>query len=93
LREHAPRLLAKKTRVPGWAVNELVTRSKGAGEPVGFGGECGEHAPPGIEVSTPPGVLSVTVDPTTGPPAFRELWDTGMFGMDGTVIQLPGGGR
>lgn len=92
LRKHAPRLLAKQTVVPGWAVNELLTRSKGAGEPVGFGGECGEDAPPGIEVTVPAGVLSVTVDKTTGPKAFRELWDAHMFGMDGTVISLPGGG-
>lgn len=93
LREHAPRLLAKRTTVPGWAVNELLTRSKGAGEPVGFGGETGEHAPPGIDITVPAGVLSVSVDKTSGPAAFRELWDARMFGMDGTVIALPGGAR
>jgi hypothetical protein len=91
LREHAPHLLAKTSTVPGWAVNELLTRSTGAGEPAGFGGELGEHAPPGIEVSNPHGVLSVTVDPKTGPAAIRELWDARWFGMDGTVIALPGG--
>lgn len=89
LREHAPRLLVTEPDyVPGWAINELVTRSQGAGEPVGFGGECGDMAPPGITVRIPDGVLSVTADKTHGKKAFEQLWDAKTFGLDGRVIQL-----
>ncbi|MGH7743331.1 MAG: hypothetical protein ACREQ5_00715 [Candidatus Dormibacteria bacterium] len=88
LREHAPHLLAHATVVPGWVVNELLTISQGAGTPVGFGGECDTQAPPGIKVTVPDGTLSITVDRTTGPAAFRALWDAHMFGLDGT-LQLP----
>lgn len=92
LREHAPHLLATNTVVPGWAINELVTRSAGAGEPVGFGGEMGDMAPPGIKVTTPDGVISVTIDKKTGPDAFKALWDAHLFDVDGTVLQqLPSG--
>jgi hypothetical protein len=91
LRDHGRHLLATTTVVPGWVVNELLTISKGAGQPAGFGGEIGDDAPRGIEVSKPDGVLSVTADKTNGLPAFRALWDAHVFGLDGTVVRLPGG--
>lgn len=89
--EQGRRLLAVQDILPGWVVNEIVTLSKGAGEPVGPGGEIGDDAPRGIDVHVPDGVLSVTVDKTTGFEAFRALWDAHIFSLDGTVVRLPGG--
>jgi hypothetical protein len=88
LKEHAPHLLAIGKTVPAWVFNELEVMAASAGRPVGFSGEIDKHAPPGIEIVKPDGVLSVTLD-KLGPSALQELWEAHMFAMDGTVRELP----
>lgn len=83
LREHAPHLVADKKSVPDWAVNELLLKAEKAGVPVGYGGELDEHAPPGITVTNPDGVLSVVLDKTNAEAAIRALWDARLVDMDG----------
>lgn len=91
LREHAPFLLDQVTEVPDYVVNELVLKSQGAGEPVGFGGEVGEKAPPGITVSAPDGQLRVVIQ-EGGAEVVEEMWAAGVVDLDGQLVALPAGG-
>jgi hypothetical protein len=91
LREHAPFLLDEVTDVPNYVVNELVLKSQGAGEPVGFGGETGEKAPPGITVSAPDGQVRVNVH-EGGADVVEEMWAAGVVDLDGQIVALPAGG-
>lgn len=92
LKEHAPYLLDEVVVVPAWARNELLTKSAAVGEPMGFGGEVGEHAPPGIHVSTPDGQLRVKLAPTAVE-VVDELWISGRVDLDGNLLELPAGGE
>lgn len=92
LREHAPWLIEDTTVVPDYVVNELCLLASRAGEPVGFGGEMGEHAPPGITVNTPEGSLRVTVA-AGGVDVVEEMWAAGVVDLDGQVLALPAGGE
>lgn len=83
LRAHAPHLVTDRKSVPDWAVNELLLKAEKAGAPVGYGGELDDHAPPGIEVSTPDGVVSVTLDKANADEAIRALWDAHLVDMTG----------
>lgn len=91
LREHAPFLLEDVTEVRDWARNELLLKSAAAGVPTGFGGEIDEHAPPGIQVTSPAGVLRVTVQPNAAE-VVDELWLDGLIDLDGNLLELPAGG-
>ena len=91
LREHAPFLLEDVKEVRDWAVNELQLKSAAAGEPVGYGGEIGELAPPGIRVSTPDGTLRVTVAANAAE-VVDQLWIDGLIDLDGNLLELPAGG-
>lgn len=90
LREHAPHLVTDRKSVPDWAINELAVKSEQAGEPIGYGGELGEHAPRGIEVVIPDGVITVVLDKCNAEPAIRALWDARLVDMDGNVRQIEG---
>jgi hypothetical protein len=46
-------LVTTEDYLPDWETKAVLTHSKGAGCPVGPGGETGEDAPPGITVETP----------------------------------------
>jgi hypothetical protein len=91
LREHAPFLLDEVTEVPDYVVNELVLKSQAAGEPVGFGGEIGDKAPPGITVSAPEGTLRVVVQ-DGGADVVEDMWAAGVVDLDGQLVALPAGG-
>ena len=83
LREHASHLVADKKSVPDWAVNELLLKAEKAGKPVGYGGELDDHAPPGITVAVPDGVVSVVLDKANAEDAIRALWDAHLVDMAG----------
>jgi len=83
LRAHAPHLVADKKSVPDWAVNELLLKAEKAGQPVGYDGELDDHAPPGITVTNPDGVLSVVLDKANAESAIRAMWDAHLVDMDG----------
>ncbi len=91
LREHAPFLLEEVAEVRDWARNELTVKSSAAGEPVGFGGEIGENAPPGIKVITPDGVLRVLVAKNAAE-VVDQLWLDNRVDLDGNLLELPAGG-
>lgn len=91
LREHAPFLLDEVSEIPDYVVNELVLKAQAAGEPVGFGGEIGEKAPPGITVSAPEGTLRVIVQ-DGGADIVDEMWAAGVVDLDGQIVALPAGG-
>lgn len=76
LAEHAPHLLTWDRRPADWAENEVLKLSAKVGQPIGPGGEIGEHAPPGIEVRT----KASTVQVRLAEDAFdrvAELWRAG----------------
>lgn len=62
LREHAPELLIERTLVPQEAVEETLTATRKAGEPVDPDG----NAAPGVEWVKPEGRLVVKPDPNAG---------------------------
>jgi hypothetical protein len=59
IRSHAKHMLEEVVEVPDYVLHELVQKAKQAGQPIGFGGEVGENAPPGIKVTQPDSYLSV----------------------------------
>lgn len=59
IRRHAKHMLEEVVEVPDYVLNELVQKAASAGQPIGFGGEVGESAPPGIKVTQPDSYLSV----------------------------------
>lgn len=93
LREHpkSRELLASVTFVPDWLLKNLVDLATGQGKPVDLEKRAGEHAPPGITVSKPDPKLSLTVDRKTGPAAFREMWNAGLYGGSGGLLALTEG--
>lgn len=91
LRKHAPELVDDVKSVPDWAVNELLKKAEGLGFPIGYGGECGDDAPPGIAVKTPDGVLTVRLDNPGADVAIRALWDARLVDMDGHIAEIEGG--
>lgn len=56
LADAAPDLIAERTVVPDWAINEITTASAKAKAPVAPDGTTGV---PGVDVARPPGSLSV----------------------------------
>lgn len=90
LRKFAPDLIEDVKSVPDWAVNELLKKAEGLKQPVGYGGECGADAPPGITVKVPDGVLTVRLD-DTATDAIRAMWDARLVDMDGHLLQIEGG--
>ena len=59
LRKHASYMLEEVREVPSHVLADLLRKSQAAGQPMGFNGELGEHAPPGISVTKPDSTLSV----------------------------------
>lgn len=88
LRENAPWFIQETRRVPDWVVNELVVKSTEVGEVVGWGGECGENAPAGIEVVTAQGTVRVTIDKNGGAELVDQLWADGAIDFDGNRIEI-----
>lgn len=81
----APKMFEEVDYVEDHVIRELELKSQLAGEPVGFGGEIGEHAPPGITVTKPDSKVVVTV-PEDAYDAFGELIVSGFIDMDGNII-------
>lgn len=89
LRKFAPELIEDVKSVPDWAVNELLKKAEGLKQSVGYGGECGADAPPGITVKVPDGVLTARLD-DTATDAIRAMWDARLVDMDGHLLQIEG---
>lgn len=91
LREHAPYYIEDVVEVCDWARNELLLKSAAAGQAIGYGCEIGEHAPPGIEVSTPDGQLRVNLSRSAAD-IVDQMWLDHRIDMDGNLLELPAGG-
>lgn len=86
LQDLAPNMFEEVDVVEDHLIRELELKSQLAGEPVGFGGEIGEHAPPGITVTKPePTVLVKFTDAADA--AVEELIIAGVIDMDGNFIK------
>lgn len=60
LRKHAAYMIDDVEEVQDWVLRELELKSQQAGEPMGWGNEIGEHAPPGIAVTKPDSTVKMT---------------------------------
>lgn len=85
LRKHAPHLIVRVSRIAERMVPDVLAASVEAGQPVGPDGEMDV---PGVTVVTPPGVLTMRLDPKTAPDAIAEMWATGLIQLDGSGVRL-----
>lgn len=81
----APYLVEDYVEVEDHVLHELEQKSKLARQPMGFGGEIGEHAPPGITVTKPKPSMRVTFEDGAAE-AIDELILRGVIDDDGNVI-------
>jgi hypothetical protein len=91
LQDVRPDLVVNEQYVPDHVAESLVRRSERAREPIGFSGELGPDAPPGIDVDPPKPVLRITLDKDNAVPGYRALWDAGALSVTGELKQIEGG--
>lgn len=85
LRQHAPELVVRTSRVAARMVPDVLAASEAAGEPMGPDGELDV---PGVQVEKPRGVLTITFDRKTGAAAIGEMWQAGLIQLDGDGVRL-----
>lgn len=85
LREHAPHLVVRTSRLAKGAIPDVLAASAEAGAPVGPGGEVDV---PGVRVETPRGVLGIRLDTKTAPAAIAAMWAAGHVVLDGAALRL-----
>lgn len=78
--------------VEDWVKHELVLKSQLAQQPMGWGGEVGESAPPGIEVSKAASAVVLTITKHAAE-AIDELILAGVIDEDGNIIASSLGGE
>jgi hypothetical protein len=83
LRHHAPYLLEEIDVVPSHVIRELVLKSEKAHQPMGWGGEVGDDAPPGIKVEKSTPRVSITF---RNADVVDDLILNGVVGMDGKML-------
>lgn len=83
LEKLAPFLLEEEEVVPDHVINELLMKSKRARRPIGFGGEAGKDAPPGIVVEESTPRVTVTFRNAN---VIDDLLVTGYVDMDGNLL-------
>lgn len=81
----APYLVEEVVEVEDHVLHELEMKAKQALEPIGFGGEIGKDAPPGIEVTKPKPSMRVTFKDGAAE-AIAELMLAGVIDDEGNVI-------
>lgn len=85
LREHAPELVVRTSRVAARMVPDVLAASEAAGAPMGPDGELDV---PGVQVEKPRGVLTITFDRKTSAAAIAEMWRAGLIQLDGNGVRL-----
>lgn len=83
LKQFAPYLLETVKVVPDHVIHELELKSKHAQQPMGFGGEVGEDAPPGIVVEPSTPKVYVTF---RRPEVVDDLLIKGIVDMEGNLL-------
>lgn len=91
LQDLAPGMFEEVDVVEDHLLRELELKSQMAGQPMGFGGEIGEHAPPGITVTKPDPTVVVTFT-KSAPDVFDELTAGGVIDLDGNFVAGAAGG-
>ena len=91
LQDLAPGMFEEVDVVEDHLLRELELKSQMAGQPMGFGGEIGEHAPPGITVTKPDPTVVVTFT-KSAPDVFDELTVGGVIDLDGNFAARAAGG-
>lgn len=83
LRTFAPYLLETVKVVPDHVIRELELKSEQAHQPMGWGGETGDDAPPGIEVSVIDPKVTITFRDED---LLDELILSGVVDADGHIV-------
>ncbi|MFJ5984215.1 hypothetical protein [Lentzea sp. NPDC092896] len=83
LKQFAPYLLEEVDVVPDHVINELALKSRLAQRPMGFGGEVGVDAPPGIVVEPSAPKVYVTF---RNPSVVDDLIVSGIVDMEGNML-------
>lgn len=81
----APYMVEEVVEVEPWVLRELELKSQQAGTPMGWGGEVGENAPPGIKVVQPDSTVRVTFSPHAVDVVDGMLANR-VIDMDGNII-------
>ncbi len=89
LRKHAGYMIEDVEEVQDWVLRELELKSQQAGEPMGWGNEIGEHAPPGIAVTKPDSTVKMTFSPRAVEVIDGLIVD-GVIDVDGNPKSLGG---
>ena len=89
IRSHAKHMLEEVVEVPDYVLHELVQKARQAGQPIGFGGEVGENAPPGIKVTQPDSYLTVKFYDPAGD-IIATLRSDERFTLDTIVAAMAG---
>lgn len=89
LRKHAGYMIEDGDVVEDWVLRELELKSQQAGQPMGWGNEIGEHAPPGIAVTKPDSTVKMTFSPHAFD-AIRALILEGVIDVDGNPVSTGG---
>lgn len=89
LRKHAGYMIEDVEEVQDWVLRELELKSQQAGQPMGWGNEIGEHAPPGIVVTKPESTVKMTFSPRAVEAVDALILD-GVIDIDGNPTS-PGG--
>lgn len=89
VRSHAKHMLEEVVEVPDYVLHELVQKARQAGQPIGFGGEVGKSAPPGIKVTQPDSYLSVKFYDAAGD-IIASLRSDERFALDTIVAAMAG---
>lgn len=85
LRKHAEYMIEDIEEVQDWVLRELELKSQQAGEPMGWGNEIGEHAPPGIAVTKPDSIVKMTFSPRAAE-IVDALILNGVIDVDGNPV-------
>lgn len=87
-RTYAAYMFEEADVVEPWVFNELKVKSEQAGEPMGWGNEIGEKAPPGIEVTKAASTVTMTFTPKAAELMHSMIID-GVIDVDGNLITAP----
>lgn len=83
LRTFAPYLLEEIDEVPDHVIRQLELKSEKAHRPMGWGGEVGDDAPPGIKVTESDPKVTITFREVQ---AIDDLILDGVIDMDGNML-------
>lgn len=91
-RTYAAYMFEEVDVVEPWVLNELKLKSEQAGQPMGWGNEIDDNAPPGIEVTKAASTVTMTFTPKAAELMHSLILD-GVIDVDGNLTAAPAGGE